>query len=165
MLGLKRHTVEIVAHDPGWALLAVDTCQAVWRACGELIVDVQHVGSTAVPDPPAKPVLDIAIAVATFDSMPELAERLTRIDYFYRGDHGDAGGYLFVAESSPDIRTTHVHVVEHSGEQWRNYLLFRDLLRNSPATRKRYAELKKELAPSAGMTGGPTLPPRRISSG
>jgi GrpB-like predicted nucleotidyltransferase (UPF0157 family) len=99
-----------------------------------------------VPGLPAKPVLDIAAAVVRFDCMPEIVRRLERSGYLYRGDHGDAGGYLFVVESSPDIRTIHLHVVEHCGSQWRNYLLFRDLLRHRPAIRRRYAELKAELA-------------------
>src|SRR5437867_3405493 len=104
MIGLKRHTVEVVDHDPSWAMLALEACQAVRSACGELLADLQHVGSTAVRDLPAKPVLDIAAAVVTFDSMSEIVRRLTRLGYLYRGDQGDAGGHLFVAESSPDIR-------------------------------------------------------------
>jgi GrpB-like predicted nucleotidyltransferase (UPF0157 family) len=54
MLGLKRHTVMVVDYDPDWIRLGAEACQAVRNACGEL-VDVQHVGSTAVPDLPAKP--------------------------------------------------------------------------------------------------------------
>jgi GrpB-like predicted nucleotidyltransferase (UPF0157 family) len=108
MIGLKRHTVEVVDHDPTWAMLGVQACQAVRSACGELLVDLQHVGSTAVPDLPAKPILDIAAGVATFEAMPEIVRRLTRIGYLYRGDHGDAGGHLFVVESSPKIRTIHI---------------------------------------------------------
>ena len=61
------------------------------------------------------------------------------------GDGGDEGGHLFVRESSPDVRTIHVHVVEHNGTQWRNYLFFRDLLRQNPGIRKQYAELKQEV--------------------
>lgn len=115
-------------------------------ACGQLVIDTQHVGSTAVPDLPAKPILDIAAGVTMLDSMPELVERLTRIDYIYRGDHGDDGGHIFVAESSPDVRTIHMHVVEYGCKQWRDYLLFRDLLRENTALRQEYARLKKELA-------------------
>lgn len=146
MIGLKRHTVKVVDYDPDWAMLALDACRSVRNACGELLVDVQHVGSTAVPDLPAKPILDIAAAVETFDSMPELVRRLAEIGYRYRRDHGSAGGHLFVVDSPPDIRTIHLHVVEHSGSQWRDYLRFRDLLRHRPAIRKRYAELKRDLA-------------------
>jgi GrpB-like predicted nucleotidyltransferase (UPF0157 family) len=64
MIGLNRRTVEVVSYDPTWMMLAVDACQAVRSACGELIVDLQHLGSTAVPDLPAKPILDIAADVA-----------------------------------------------------------------------------------------------------
>ena len=46
----------------------------------------------------------------------------------------------------PDIRTIHLHVVEHRGSQGRDYLRFRDLLRQRPAIRKRYAELKRDHA-------------------
>jgi len=145
MIGLKRDTVEVVAHDPTWTMLAFEACQAMRIACGELMVDLQHVGSTAVPDLPAKPILDIAAAVVTFDAMPEIIRRLTRIGYLYRGDHGNAGGHVFVAESSPDVRTIHLHVVEYSGSQWRRYRLFRDLLRHNPMLRRRYARLKRDL--------------------
>jgi GrpB-like predicted nucleotidyltransferase (UPF0157 family) len=146
MIGLKRNTVKVVDHDPRWAMVALDACHAVRSACDELIVDVQHVGSTAVADLPAKPVLDIAAAVVTFDAIPEIIRGLNRLGYLYRGDHGDAGGHLFVVESSPNIRTVHLHIVEHSGSQWRNYVLFRDLLRHRPAIRKRYAVLKRDIA-------------------
>jgi GrpB-like predicted nucleotidyltransferase (UPF0157 family) len=146
MIGLKRGIVEIVDHDPDWAGLALASCQAVRNACRELLADVQHVGSTAMPGLPAKPILDIAAAVLTFDAMPEIVPRLARIGYLYRGDHRDDGGHLFVAGPSPDIRTIHLHVVEHGGSQWRNYLGFRDLLCRQPAIREEYAELKKRLA-------------------
>ena len=146
MIGLRRHTVTVVDHDPNWATLAAEACQAVWNACGVLVADVQHVGSTAVPDLPAKPILDIVAAVVTFESMPELVRRLADIGYRYRRNHGDAGGHLFVVDSAPDVRMIHLHVVEQSDSQWRDYLRFRDLLRRRPAIRKRYAELKRRLA-------------------
>ena len=150
MIGLKRHTLKVVDYDPDWTTLALEACHAVRNACGELLVDVQHVGSTAVPGLPAKPILDIAAAVVTFDSMRELVGRLAPLGYRYRRDQGDEGGHLFVVDSSPDIRTIHLHVVEHSGSQWRDYLRFRDLMRQRPAIRKRYAKLKRNLASICG---------------
>jgi GrpB-like predicted nucleotidyltransferase (UPF0157 family) len=146
MIGLKRHTVMIVDHDPDWIRLAFDACQAVRSACGDLLADVQHVGSTAVPDLQAKPILDLVAAVATFDSVPALIPRLADLGYSYRRYDKDARGHLFVLDSSPDVRLIHLHVVEHTGKQWRNYLFFRDTLRTRPAIRKEYAHLKRNLA-------------------
>ena len=150
MIGLKRHTVEVVDHYPGWAPLAADACQQVRNVGGDLIADLQHVGSTAVPGLPAKPILDLAASVRTHEAIPEIIKRLTEIGYLYRGYKGENGGHLFVKESSPDIRTIHLHVVEHNGVQWKNYLLFRDLLRQDTQLRKQYAELKRRLAKELG---------------
>jgi GrpB-like predicted nucleotidyltransferase (UPF0157 family) len=143
---LKRHSVKVVDHDPDWAILGLEACRSVRNAGGGLLVDVQHVGSTAVAGLPAKPILDIAAAVGTIDSMPQLIPRLAEIGYRYRGDQGSAGGHLFGVDSAEDVRIIHLHAVEHSGSQWRDYLRFRDLLREGPTIRRRYAELKRYLA-------------------
>ena len=91
MIGLERNTVKVVDYNPDWAMLALEGCRVVQNACGELVVDVQHVGSTAVPELPAKPILDIAAALATIDSMPEIVGRLSRIGYLDRGDKAMPG--------------------------------------------------------------------------
>lgn len=146
MTGLKRHTVRIAEHDPAWACLFGRQSQAIRHAGGDLILDVQHVGSTAVPGLPAKPIVDIAVAVPARDAIPALVGRLTSTGYIDRGDGGRDGGYLLVRESEPDVRTVHLHIVERSDVQWRNYLRFRDTLRQNAAVRERYAELKRHLA-------------------
>src|SRR5918912_364122 len=150
MLGLKRDSVRVVEHNQGWAALAVDACQEVRLACGDLFEDLQHVGSTAVPSLPSKPILDLAAGVRTTEAIPEIVRRLTAIGYLYCGDKGDEGGHLFVRESAPNVRTVHLHVVEHNGNQWKNYLLFRDLLRQDALLRQQYAELKRRLADELG---------------
>ena len=145
MIGLKRHTVLVVDHDPGWIDLGTDACRRVQQAGGDLVADVQHVGSTAVPELPAKPILDLAAAVATLDVIPKLIEKLTALGYIYRGNGENSGGHLFVWESEPDVRTIHLHVVTRDDVQWSNYLRFRDLLRQDSTVRQQYAELKREL--------------------
>lgn len=150
MIGLKRDSLRLVEHQHGWAAMAAEACQEVRLACGDLFEDLQHVGSTAVPGLPAKPILDLAAGMRTKEALPEIVGRLTGIGYLYRGDKGDDGGHLFVRESAPDVRTIHLHVVEHDGNQWKNYLLFRELLRQDAHLRKQYAELKRRLAGEFG---------------
>lgn len=145
MIGLKRHTVHVVEHNLDWKSLGADACRQVRDVLGHMICDVQHVGSTSVPYLPAKPILDLAAAVENIDVMPELIKKLTNLGYIYRGDDGDSGGHLFVWESEPDCRTIHLHVITTDDIQWKNYLRFRDLLRQDSTIRNRYAELKDEL--------------------
>ncbi|MBD3316784.1 MAG: hypothetical protein GF344_13435 [Chitinivibrionales bacterium] len=82
MIGLKRHIVRVVDHHSGWAELAAQAWRQVREAGGGFIVDVQHVGSTAVPGLVAKPILDLAAAVNTLDVMPKLIDTLTAICIF-----------------------------------------------------------------------------------
>jgi GrpB-like predicted nucleotidyltransferase (UPF0157 family) len=146
MLGLKRHTVRVVPHDPNWFLAFGAEREYLLKAGGDLIQALEHVGSTSIPELPAKPILDIAIAVATRDHFAPLIERLERLPgYIYRGDSGADGGHLMVKESEPDVRTVHVHMVEQSDAQWVNYLDFREALKQNAAYRHQYLECKKEL--------------------
>jgi GrpB-like predicted nucleotidyltransferase (UPF0157 family) len=146
MIGLQRHTVRLAEHHPGWKALAADACESLRRAGGDLVVAIEHVGSTAIPGLPAKPILDIAVAVPTLDVVPALVERFTQAGYIYRGDAGDGGGHLFIREPEPEVRSVHVHVVQHGDSQWHNFILFRDTLRDDADVRQRYADLKRNLA-------------------
>ena len=109
-------------------------------------MDIQHVGSTAVPGLVAKPILDIAVAVHAKDAIPRVIARLVALGYIDRGDGGSDGGHLCVWEPEPDVRTVHVHVVEEADPQWRDYLFFRDRLRADEGARRRYDETKRRLA-------------------
>ncbi len=145
MIGLKRHTVQIVQSHPHWMTLAKQICATIRQTCTALIADVQHVGSTSVPDLPAKPILDIVVAIQTTDAMPDLIDKLSEIGCIYRRYSEENGGHLFVMESAPDVRTAHIHVVLADSSRWFSYLRFRDILRNDPTIRRRYAALKRQL--------------------
>ena len=80
MIGLKRHIVQVVDYNPSWADLAAQACQRILEVGADLIVDVQHVGSTAVPGLSAKPILDLAAAVQSFYVVPELIKQLTVLE-------------------------------------------------------------------------------------
>ncbi len=145
MLGLKRHTVRVVAHRPEWHELFEREQRALLERVGHLVLDVQHVGSTAVPGLDAKPILDVAAAVPSAEVVPRLVGPLGDLGYVYRGDAGADGGHLFVKESAPEVRTHHLHMVAADDPQWRGWLLFRDALRADEELRARYAELKRAL--------------------
>ena len=146
VVGLEKGSVALAEHDPAWRSLFAAESRVIRDAGGELIRDLQHVGSTAVRGLPAKPIVDIAIAVDTRAAIPVLVQRLTAVGYIDRGDQGRDGGYLLVRESRPRVRTIHVHIVELSDVQWRNYIAFRDILRWNRTIRDEYARLKRQLA-------------------
>jgi len=145
MIGLQKGTVQVVAYTSEWPGLFEHERYVLYQCLGNLLLDIQHVGSTAVPGLAAKPIIDIAATVASLAVIPQCRQPLCSLGYIDRGDAGKDGGYLFVKELTPNVRTHHLHVVTKDDPQWSNYLEFRDLLRSDTALRTTYAALKQSL--------------------
>ncbi len=150
IIGLKRGSVDVVPYQHEWKQLYNEAETVISKQIGELSHVIQHVGSTAVPGLSAKPIIDIAIAVESKNTIPEISKRLEEIGYIDRGDGGQDGGYLFVKDIAPEVRTFHVHVVEINDPQWNNYLSFRDALRTSKELRDNYMSIKQEFKKQFG---------------
>jgi GrpB-like predicted nucleotidyltransferase (UPF0157 family)/GNAT superfamily N-acetyltransferase len=144
-LGVERGTVILRPHSPAWLTLGQSESGAVALLLRGLAVDVQHVGSTAISGLDAKPILDLAVALASRAVVSEVQSRLALREYEFRGDQGSEGGLLFV-KTDGDVRSVHLHAVDSQSEQWANYLRFRDHLRRSPSRRDDYRSLKLKLA-------------------
>jgi GrpB-like predicted nucleotidyltransferase (UPF0157 family) len=145
MIGLQHGIVLVVPHCTDWLILFDQERAVLHDRIGQYVVDIQHVGSTAVPGLVAKPIIDIAVAIDSPVLVAQCQESLCDLGSRYRGDSGSEGGHLFVKESSPQVRTHHLHVVTMDDPQWRNYLLFRDRLNGNATLRTQYSELKKSL--------------------
>ena len=110
------------------------------------MIGVDQIGSSSVLTLIAKPVIDIAVGLGIEHDFSDVRDRLEAAGWMYRGDAGANGGHVFVLETRPRYRVAHVHVVDHDGEQWRNYLRLRDLLRRSSTARALYEAVKQQLA-------------------
>lgn len=62
-LGLKRGTAKILPHQPEWRANAAETIEMLKTLLGGVAVDIQHVGSTAIPAIHAKPIIDLAVGL------------------------------------------------------------------------------------------------------
>ena len=63
MLGLSQGEVKLVEYDDAWDADARQTIDLLRGIVGDVAIDIQHVGSTAVPGLLAKPIIDIAVGV------------------------------------------------------------------------------------------------------
>jgi GrpB-like predicted nucleotidyltransferase (UPF0157 family) len=59
-----REDIEVVPYRPEWPAMYRRLAGAIRRRLGSAALDVEHVGSTAVPGLAAKPVIDIDLTVA-----------------------------------------------------------------------------------------------------
>lgn len=147
---IKQDHVGLVDYQPEWPLEAkreIERLKTVLPA--NCIIDIQHVGSTAIPGLPAKPIIDIMIAVTSLAEMKALAVPvLQKLGYEYWDANPDTERMFFVKGMPPygEKRTHHVHIVEPSSKHWTGKIAFRDYLIAHPEAAREYQELKDRLA-------------------
>lgn len=146
MIGLKRGTVELVSHQSEWSKEAEEIVRKLKFILGDVAVDIQHIGSTAISSIHAKPILDIVIGVRKLNDIQPFIEVLRSNGIVFRGEDVP-GQVLFVkGDFNKDTRTHHIHVVQWNGDQWNNYLNFRDFLNEFPEKAQIYDACKQRLA-------------------
>lgn len=116
------------------------------KLLGDIVLDIQHTGSTAVPGLLAKPLIDMTMAVHTLSDAEKIRLILEANGYTYRENGpNDEMKRLFV-KGPEEKRTHHLHVTELGSSVWRNDIAFRDWLLSHSEDVKRYEELKQNLA-------------------
>jgi len=140
----NRTPVVIADYDETWPALFEEIAGPVREAFFGLTIDVEHVGSTAVPGLAAKPVIDIDVVVSTPDDVPEAIERLRGLGYTYQGNKGIAGREAFLWPQG--ARPHHLYVVVGGSRPHADHVAFRDYLRGHPEVAAQYAVLKRTLA-------------------
>ena len=112
------------------------------QACPDAVVE--HVGSTAVRDLPAKPIIDVLVGV----EKEKLAGAVSAVATLgYRAHtQKDRGDRIFLWLGEGDISRYHVNLTPIGSDTWRSLLDLRDLLRSDPRAREQYATAKSALA-------------------
>jgi GrpB-like predicted nucleotidyltransferase (UPF0157 family) len=146
----KNDGIELVAYDEKWPEMAAMEIKRLRAALPqEGVLDIQHVGSTAIPGSLAKPVIDIQIAVVSLPTIKPIAvDTVEALGYQYWAENPDPERLFFVKGMPPfgKKRTHHVHIVEPSSKHWQGKICFRDYLIAHPEAACEYEELKRKLA-------------------
>ncbi len=144
-LGTLGGHIEVVPYRPEWPILFEQEAKRIGEACAEIIVAIEHIGSTSIPGMPAKPILDIMAGLSAYVDGLRTIEPLKRLGYEYYGENGIPGRHYHQLRDEGRV-VVHLHMFEIDTENWRRHLLFRDYLRANSAAAAQYAELKRDLA-------------------
>ena len=160
MIGLKRGTVELCEHEKEWEVEAQNTIVHLRKILGNVIKDIQHVGSTSILTIKAKPIIDIALAVDDFGDILAFEKELRDDGFYYRPNaQASLRNQLLFAcgnyyDGSGDLQTHFIHVVLTGSMDWINYINFRDYLNSEPTVAKAYEDLKVSLAKESPIDSG-----------
>ena len=150
----KQRQVEIVAYNPEWPRAFRDLSRVLSTVAGDLILRIEHVGSTSVHGLSAKPIIDVDVVIATREQLPEISERLAGIGYGHEGDQGVEGREAFRREGDDVPRdgterkwpAHHLYVCAEGNPELIRHVAFRDYLRKTPGEARAYEQLKYQLA-------------------
>jgi GrpB-like predicted nucleotidyltransferase (UPF0157 family) len=125
-------TADIVVEDdnPRWPAWFESLSQRVWPAVQDIALRIDHVGSTAVPNLAAKPIIDIDVVVVSADDVAPVIERLGGIGYRWRGDLGVVGRQTFELMVDEELPPHHLYPVVENNRAHLDHWLLHDLLRH-----------------------------------
>ena len=144
MLTVVKRKVEIKEYDPQWKKEYEKEKEKLTNIFSDILIDIHHIGSTAIPDIKAKPIIDIMIVVEDINKVDEYNEEMIELGYTPKGEFGIKNRRFF--PKGGNERSHHVHVFPKGDPEVKKHLNFRNYLRAHPEEARRYSQLKEVLA-------------------
>ena len=138
--------VEVVLHDPNWRSAFETESKLIALALGENVVAIHHIGSTAIPQIHAKPIVDMLVEVKDLLKIDTYSSEMEALGYQAMGEFGISGRRFFRKGNEAGIRTHHLHGFEVNSAQIERHLAFRDYMIAHSEAAQEYSELKRKLA-------------------
>ena len=145
-------TVEIAEYDDDWPLAYARLAARILKALpGDVLVGLDHVGSTSVPGLPAKPIIDIDLTVADSAREDSYVPALEAAGFQHVIREPWWHEHRVLKHNSP---TAHLHVFSPGSPEVVRHRMFRDWLAQNPADRASYADAKRSAAAASNGAGG-----------
>jgi GrpB-like predicted nucleotidyltransferase (UPF0157 family)/truncated hemoglobin YjbI len=136
-----KHTVEVVDYNPQWQEWFVNERDKLLN----YFLELEHMGSTAIPGQRAKPIIDMMAAVKQLDDLDIFLPELEGMGY-QLFDTRMSGRHFLSKVDTNKQQTFHLHIVEYPTWATRKERLMCDYLLKHPEDVEAYGQLKDELA-------------------
>lgn len=136
----------VVPPDPFWPAMYEVEASQLREALGALVVEVHHIGSTAIVGIFAKPIIDILLVVQDLESLDAHNETMILLGYEPKGEFGIPDRRYFRKGSSINGRTHQVHSFKGGSPDTLRHIAFRDYMNHHAEAAQEYSALKQELA-------------------
>lgn len=138
--------VEVVPHNPQWRDAFEAEAKRVAVALGENMVAIHHIGSTAIPNINAKPVIDLLVEVRDIVQADSRSSAMASLGCEVMGEFGIPGRRYFRKDDPECTRTHQIHTFVVGSPEIDRHLAFRDYMIAHPTDALAYSELKRKLA-------------------
>jgi GrpB-like predicted nucleotidyltransferase (UPF0157 family) len=142
--------IKVTDPDPAWPRWYDELAGRIREALGWRVLQLEHVGSTAVPGLAAKPVIDIDLTVADPEREQDYVPVLEAIGFRLVIREPWSYGHRALVADEP---RSNLHVYGFDSPEPVRHRIFRDWLRGHPGERDRYAAAKRQAASAANAAG------------
>jgi GrpB-like predicted nucleotidyltransferase (UPF0157 family) len=136
--------IVVVDYDPRWPVQFEELRWFLLRSLGEVVLGIEHVGSTAVPGLAARPGLDLDVVIRDEADHPGVTKRTAALGYRLV----ETGGipYRAAFEFPAHLPAHYLYFCPIPGGALLGDLQFRDHLRAHPRDAAAYERLKRQTA-------------------
>ncbi|MGG6238477.1 GrpB family protein [Nodosilinea sp. AN01ver1] len=139
---------QVQVHPPNsrWSEDFTAEAARIALALGDNVVQVHHIGSTAIPNIYAKPVIDLLVEVNDINQVDGCNVAMISLGYEVMGEFGLPGRRYFRKDNAEGDRTHHAHTFQTGSFEIVRHLAFRDFMIAHPDCAQQYSDLKRALA-------------------
>ena len=143
---MRTPSVSVVPYDAAWREAFAAIKAEIEDAIGDLIIGIEHVGSTSVEGLCAKPCIDVDVVIGDGAVFNAVVKGLAAIGYIHEGDLGIKGREAFRYTDKPHLMLHHLYVCLQDSAELHRHITFRDFLRAHPEARAEYGRVKQAAA-------------------
>lgn len=143
MIGLPKGEVFLCNYTDRWIIEFEIESKNIMNVIEQFVASIHHIGSTAVPGLKAKPIIDIAVELFSFEHGFKCIEPLNKIGYKHRIIKELPERHYF---SKGEPRTHQIHMYKPKSKYLWRQLTFRDKLRSDVDLAKKYQEIKEKFS-------------------
>ena len=143
---MRTKKVIVVPYDKAWKSAFEEIKKEIERVIGDLIIGIEHVGSTSVEGLSAKPIIDIDVVIKDYSVFATVVQKLETIGYIHEGDLGIKDREAFKYTDKPHLMMHHLYVCPQYSEELHRHITFRDFLRSNPEAVRKYSLIKEKAA-------------------
>ena len=143
---MRTKKVVVLPYDRTWEFAFEQIKREIEGAIGDLIIGIEHVGSTSVEGLSAKPIIDIDVIIKDYSILDAVVSKLEAIGYIHEGNLGIKEREAFKYSDKPHLQKHHLYVCPQQSEELHRHITFRNFLRNTPEAVKKYSAVKEKAA-------------------
>ena len=138
--------VIVVEHNKTWKQIYEAEAKKIKEILEDILVSIDHIGSTSVEGLSAKPIIDILPVVTEIEKVDSYNAAFEALGYECMGEYGIVGR-RYLRKSRDGEQAFHIHIFGTASEyEIRRHLAVRDYLRTHKEVADAYGALKKKLA-------------------